>query len=541
MAQAQSVSGFEYRGITHVSWWFDEYTYSAATASRNDLAAVNFNWTGVLVTWYQPTIQSTTIAPSTTQTPTDAAVRQAIRDLHAKGIKVMLKPHVDTNDGHWRGEIDPADKDAWFTSYTAFLMKYAQLAADESVEMLCIGTELKAMSGAVNQARWGALADTVRSAYPGTLTYAANASGGGDEFTTVSFWNKVDLIGLDAYFQLTKKADPSLAEAVAAWRGNANKLDLVSAVRAVSTANSKPVIFTEIGYKSASGANTEPWNYSHAGAYDPEEQRNCVDAAYTVWSANSDWMKGIFWWAWPVPAPGASDLDYNPRGKPAAEVMRAWHAAPGGANAVTNSAGFNADAVAPGSAVTLWGNGLSGGTTAAAAIPLPLKLADTTVTFDGIPAPLYFASPGQVNAQLPFEIAPGMVTAEIRSSAGTTVIRFRVANAAPGVFAVFDANTFGGDIRAGSYIAIYCTGLGAVMPSVTTGSAAAAGAPATLVIPEVRVDGVPVPVAASVLAPSFVGLYQVNALLPPSLAAGAHKLELAAAGAVSNAVMFTAR
>ena len=58
---AQGVGGFEYYGITHVSWWFDEYGYTGATASRQDMAATNANWGGVLVTWYQPGLRPTVL------------------------------------------------------------------------------------------------------------------------------------------------------------------------------------------------------------------------------------------------------------------------------------------------------------------------------------------------------------------------------------------------------------------------------------------------------------------------------------------------
>ena len=385
--------GFQYYGITHVSWWFDEYTYATATASRNDFAATNANWAGVLVTWYQPSITANVMAPSATQTPTDAAVTQAIREFHEKGIKVMLKPHVDVNDafGTWRGNINPSDPDTWFANYTQFMVHYAQLAESLGVEMLCIGTELKTVTGAANQAHWYGVIDAIRNVYHGQLTYAANATSAGDEFTSVSFWDHLDLIGLDGYFALTNKADPTLAELVAAWRQNLNRLDLVATVTNFHNAHQQPIIFTEIGYKSSAGANTEPWNYSHVGAYDPTEQRNCIDAAFTVWSQWSSWMKGFFWWAWPVPAPSATDTDYNPRGKPAADLLRAWQSPIDPHNAVTNAASYSAQAVAPGAIVSVFGASLSQATNVFNGAPWPTVLGDTTVTFNGIPAPLYFA------------------------------------------------------------------------------------------------------------------------------------------------------
>jgi uncharacterized protein (TIGR03437 family) len=549
--------GFQYYGITHVSWSYNEYTFPAATDSRNDLAATKFNWAGVLVTWYQPTITANSMVRFGS-TPSDAAVTQAIQEFHDKHIKVMLKPHVDVSDaaGSWRGNINPSDPDTWFANYTQFIVQYAQMAESLQVEMLCIGTELKTVTGAANQTRWYGVIDAIRNVYHGKLTYAANATSAGDEFTSVSFWDRLDLIGLDGYFALTNKADPTLAELVAAWRRNVNRLDLVAAVTNVHNAYQKPIIFTEIGYKSSAGANTEPWNFSHAGAYDPTEQRNCIDAAFTVWSPWSSWMEGFFWWAWPVPAPSATDTDYNPRGKPAGDLLRAWQSPPDPHNAVTNAASYSAQAVAPGAIVSLFGASLSAGTTQSSAAPLPTVLGDTTVTFNGIPAPLYFASPQQVNAQVPFEVAAGNAIAEVVSQSGIALTQLTVGAVGPGIFtrdgsgtgdaALIDAVTgalvtSSQPIAAGAYLAIYCTGLGAVTAAIT-GDVPPSPPPETTVKPTVLIDGqtIPPPTWAG-LAPGFVGLYQVNVQVPAALTPGSHRLQLVVNGAASNTVTFAVR
>ena len=161
LARAQDtkgVGGFQYYGITHVSWSYNEYTFPAATASRKDLAATKFNWAGVLVTWYQPTITSNSMVRYGS-TPSDDAVTQAIQDFHSYGIKVMLKPHVDVSDaaGSWRGNINPSAPDTWFANYAQFMVHYAQLADSLGVEMLCIGTELATMSGSSNAGQWANL------------------------------------------------------------------------------------------------------------------------------------------------------------------------------------------------------------------------------------------------------------------------------------------------------------------------------------------------------------------------------------------------
>jgi hypothetical protein len=134
----------------------------------------------------------------------------------------------------------------------------------------------------------------------------------------------LDLLGLDGYFPLTDRNDVTLADLVSAWTSNRYGEDLVATVQNFFNSRAKPVIFTELGYMSVDGANREPWNFALAGGYDPAEQRDCYEAALSVWSSQSSWMKGFFWWAWPVPAPQANDLDYNPRGKPAELVLRRW-------------------------------------------------------------------------------------------------------------------------------------------------------------------------------------------------------------------------
>lgn len=241
----------------------------------------------------------------------------------------MLKPHVDALNGQWRGDFNPSNPAAWFQSYTQFILHYAQIAQEEGVELYCMGTEFKTISGAANRDRWVAVINAINGVYGGPLTYAANATFPADEFTSVSFWDQIDIIGLDGYFTLTDQNNPTLAQLISAWTSNRFGENIVAAVQNFASSRQKPVIFTEIGYKSTDGTNREPWNFGLSGAVDTAEQRDCYEAAFTVWSQQSSWMRGFFWWAWPVPPPAANDGDYNPRSKPAETVLRAWQG-PGG-------------------------------------------------------------------------------------------------------------------------------------------------------------------------------------------------------------------
>jgi hypothetical protein len=278
----------------------------------------------VLVTQFQANATATSIAPVAGQTPSDADVVAAISALHAQGLKVMLKPHVDGSDGSWRGTFQPSDLNAWFASFTTFIDHYATLAQQNNVEMLCFGTEYVDLTVAGNLPYWTNVIKSIRGSYTGPLVYAANAVSIPDEFNQVPFWSQVDVIGLDGYFPLTNQNDPTIPQLVAAWGNNMNGDNVVAAVTNFANAHSpQPVIFSEIGYRSVAGTNQRPYDYSFSGSYDPIEQQDCYQAMYEVWN-NSGIIQGHFWWAWQVSQPASGDTEYAPWTKPADTILQAW-------------------------------------------------------------------------------------------------------------------------------------------------------------------------------------------------------------------------
>src|SRR6185369_4664856 len=63
--------------------------------------------------------------------------------------------------------------------------------------------------------------------------------------------------------------------------------------------------------------------------------------------------------------------------------------------------------LAPGTIVSIYGSALAAGTVVSNALPLPSTLEGTSVLVGGVEAPLFFVSPGQINAQIPFQLVPG--------------------------------------------------------------------------------------------------------------------------------------
>ncbi len=204
---------------------------------------------------------------------------------------------------------------------------------------------------------------------------------------------------------------------------------------------------------------------------------------------------------------------------------------------VVNAATFTAG-VAGGGIISIFGRNLTAGdSTSASALPLPTSLAGTSVAVDGRPAPLYFVSPTQINAQLPVEAQDLRSVNVVVTTAGgsSTALQVQTSPVAAGVFSLDGtgrglAAALHADGRAvnaqqpaapGEIIQIFVTGLGATTPAVANGAAAPSEPLArTLQTPAVTLDGIAAEVRFSGLAPGFAGLNQVNVVVPAAVKAG---------------------
>lgn len=106
--------------------------------------------------------------------------------------------------------------------------------------------------------------------------------------------------------------------------------------------------------------------------------------------------------------------------------------------------------LAPGSIVAAFGSLLATGTLAAPAQPLPTTLLSSTVTVNGVAAPLFFVSPNQVNYQLPPQTTPGDATVIVRStqSNGDEVVSTGTVKVALTAPSIFTANSNGSGVPA---------------------------------------------------------------------------------------------
>src|SRR6185437_11146963 len=219
--------------------------------------------------------------------------------------------------------------------------------------------------------------------------------------------------------------------------------------------------------------------------------------------------------------------------------------------AAVNAASFQAGPVAPGALVSFFGTNLAGSTASAPGPPLPLTLGGTSLSINGVPAPLLYVSPDQINAQIPFETQPGSATATVKSAGTpTATLSVSISPAAPGLFttgknqaaaqnADGSLNSLENPAAVGSAIAVYLTGEGAVSPAVSTGSPAPSKPLAIAIYPvTATLGGQPANISFSGLSPGSAGLFQVN-LTVPSLASGSYPLVISVNGVASNSALVT--
>lgn len=224
-------------------------------------------------------------------TPKDDEIKLAVSKAREMGFKVFLRLSIYLDSG-WGGDIMPLNLSSWLKSYKSYIIHYSSLA---EVDGFVLGTELCSID---KRGEFRELVKEIRRSYSGRLGYSANW---GSEAT--SFWDLLDFIGIDAYYPIN---------------GN-NTWDFVHKMRIepLLLLYGKPIIFTEIGYRSMRGAHEKPWDWKSKSEVDYEEQ------SY-LWSLflekEAFRIYGFFHWA---EAPWGEDgTGYSIIGKPAEDAIR---------------------------------------------------------------------------------------------------------------------------------------------------------------------------------------------------------------------------
>ncbi|MCI0567122.1 MAG: glycoside hydrolase TIM-barrel-like domain-containing protein [Acidobacteria bacterium] len=254
---------------------------------------------------------------------TDRGLAETALLARSFGIRTLLKPHLWVAGWHdtvWTGEIKMKSDDhwkAWFDSYRSFILHYANLAEKNGMEALAVGTELQGATLG-HEKEWREIIRQVRAVYHGKLTYAANWD---HEFEAIPFWDALDFTGVQAYFPLSQKSDPTLEELMAGWA------QPLAMLERVASRTHRSVVFTEVGYKSSDRASVQPWLWDTQDRVNPQQQARCYEAMFrSTW--RKPWFKGAYIWKW-YPhydtSRSGDDNNFTPQGKPAEQTLSLWY------------------------------------------------------------------------------------------------------------------------------------------------------------------------------------------------------------------------
>jgi hypothetical protein len=290
-----------------------------------------------------------------------------IQSAKRAGMNVVFIPRVRlvVNEAHnrftWHGMIMPADErqlESWFRKYSKFILSWAKECEKQGVEVFAIGSELTELTSTtpilefsplhsfylqaprienatpddsqskhrawaaaltfegvgdtttrvqlINQRNqkllslWKGLIKDVRAVFKGHITYAANF----DAFTTVSFWNDLDLVGINAYFELrnaatlTTERDALAVVLVDGWTAALKAIEGFLKAADIK----QQVLFTEIGYTRRVGSTVYPWDHEgirlpQSPLLDSNERVLAVRALSEALKANKiQFLRGLLYW-----------------------------------------------------------------------------------------------------------------------------------------------------------------------------------------------------------------------------------------------------
>jgi len=211
---------------------------------------------------------------------------------------------------------------------------------------------------------------------------------------------------------------------------------------------------------------------------------------------------------------------------------------------VVNAASFSpfTAGISNGEFITLFGTNLASGTVVASNVPYPTTLGGVQVMINGVAAPIYYVSPGQLAvitpSSNPFALAQIQV---INNNVASNTVTMTVNKTTPGVYTIPSGgignaaavHTSGQIVSSlnpaapGETIEVFLTGLGVAYPPVADGAAP----PISPLSPTVNaitagVDGTSATVLFAGLAPLLAGLYQVNVTIPSTTTSGDHTLDI---------------
>lgn len=295
----------------------DDVVRAKALRLIDHLIGMEANAVAISFPFYAESLTSSELRTDA-RTPSPDRVAIVADEARLAGLRVTIRPLLDeanfiqADPRAWRGELAPADRKAWFASYSAFLMPYAQMAQIHHVDTVVLGAELTSLQ---TDPQWSRLAVDVRKRYQGELAYSANWDAHTTALTGVGV-----RVGVDAYPRLGAPATATQQEFTTTWSAWLESARL-----------GRGDVLYEVGAAAEAEMVVDPAvPYRKGAALDEGIQRRWFAAACSA--AHDRGLDGLYWWkmefdADPTTPNPDSDLHDSWLGRPAEPAMRACFAA----------------------------------------------------------------------------------------------------------------------------------------------------------------------------------------------------------------------
>ena len=251
-------------------------------------------------------------------TENDESIIHSLFEAKKLGMTTLIKPQVWLWNS-WPGDVQMKSEEDWqqfFDYYYRWIRHYAMMSEMREADIFCLGVEFSHATLS-HEKEWRAILKKIRGLFKGPITYAANW---GQEFEKIELWEELDYIGINCYYPLSKKDSPTEKELKEGCEL------IMQKVNKVYEKYQKPILFTEIGFRSVEA----PWQHPHEeagsrnynGAHQAQAYRITFEAI-----KGQPWCQGIFWWKWPtiMTNSGSNDRRFIPYKKPAEEVIKEYY------------------------------------------------------------------------------------------------------------------------------------------------------------------------------------------------------------------------
>ncbi len=316
--------------------------YFSSSAAKDEIEAIaraGATWVTVVPTVWQDTGSSTFQYKDFALTPDDIELKEAIDLIHAKGMKVQLRPMLECKDGYGRlgvwmnqdcermpGRVSDG-RTRWFASMRERSVYYARIAERTRCEQFCLDSELDRM--VEENAKWKSVVAAVRGVYSGPVTSCHTSNVDFLSFLAKKdhWFYDLDFLSISYYCPARRKDE--IGAALTVGDMVANLAGARDWMKAIADAMGRPVIFGECGCSSTKDGALSP--SAIFAVADEDEQATYMEALFRVF-ASEPWCRGFHWWKWDQNSPMKPDStrestharDFTIRGKRAEGVFSRW-------------------------------------------------------------------------------------------------------------------------------------------------------------------------------------------------------------------------